>query len=1086
MITIIFEQLNNEGRVRSIIQQIEKTTSPVIVFSRNTEMLMKQTQSLDRSIYPVVGLFHDTTKKKHSFNPIDIFDYIPDYAKDSVLSLLLEPLTSINPFFSIDSNQLTTLAFEPSWRLSAMGLFQAVVSFHIKKKNGKAALIEGMNYFFTDNVPAKLHSLIEKEGKLMGTAEYAVIESFLDRSKDHQSMIITMIISAISCLNAMHVQRAIESTTFDLETFVNIGTDVFIELPSTDSDSYIKVIHFWFIAFMQLATNSSQFNHPILFIIEDPIVTNLFPKLIAVQKLSFTDISIVTYLVTVDQIRIRYPEEWLAFISNCNVIQCIGPQSFLASTELAAVFGIEPSVIKNLKRGDILEFGESGLAQIAETKINTNDIPIPKRHRAIFAPSYSDKWEVLQSSFLECSEKFALIIEADGKLYNATSMKRSNISKIVKIDPFNVIDQKSDKFNPLDILQVQGMKTNVYEFVDELSTIVGSVAIDSFWDNNAIPLIRSILQYLFAIPEKQATLSELWRIINSDDTVYNLAVVLDTLGKKLPKDCYAEIAAFLQMSDSLRSRTIQEANKIVKIFSSSVIQKITDNTTFNLNTINTEGLTVYIEIPMQFMSLYSPLIKLWLSAFTHLSECKASEELQFLYVIDNCSELGLFPQLKALQKIDNHYVKLCAIWESPHQLTEKYPADWSAFLSNFDEILAGNYNSAPTINELIRIFGISSLKSRQLRKGNIVSLWDDQNQTDVTENKSDGIIYPYNNNRVTFASTRTNKWDEVSKLMQAEFANVVVVLESSAQCYRLTAEKQRESSQVILLDPFGVTGLTSDQFNPLDLLYIDDNQLAGNSLFITELLYPEQPIGVDPFWRASSYSLIYAMLLYLSIIPEKDRNIGELLKQLSHDDVVYNLAVTLDTNGKSLSEECYKLLAAFLSRADLERASILTITTQMLRVFSNPLIAKSVAKSSFDISRFFKGDPITIYIEIPTLFIPQHRLLIELWLGSLFRLCNLTANNNNRFIFDDQFSNLFFPIIKTAQNSNFANVWTFWESLDQLRVGRSAEWSAFLANAQIVEAFGPQNKVVANELALAFGHMQNELNSIKNGKSIVL
>ena len=48
--------------------------------------------------------------------------------------------------------------------------------------------------------------------------------------------------------------------------------------------------------------------------------------------------------------------------------------------------------------------------------------------------------------------------------------------------------------------------------------------------------------YLVADESKPATLGEVVRTLRSDDVVYNLAVVLDTMGKKIHPVSYMNIA----------------------------------------------------------------------------------------------------------------------------------------------------------------------------------------------------------------------------------------------------------------------------------------------------------------------------------------------------------------------------------------------------------------------------------------------------------------------------------------------------------------------------------------------------------------
>lgn len=160
---------------------------------------------------------------------------------------------------------------------------------------------------------------------------------------------------------------------------------------------------------------------------------------------------------------------------------------------------------------------------------------------------------------------------------------------------------------------------------------------------------------------------------------------------------------------------------------------------------------------------------------------------------------------------------------------------------------------------------------------------------------------------------------------------------------------------------------------------------------------------------------------------------------------------------------------------------------QAVRIFGNPLIGSVLTKSSFDISNFTNGKPMTIYIELPVFRLPFHKILIQLWINSLLMLGNSNALNcRTQFIIENPFSSEIFPVLYSAQHSDFAKIWTFWDSLEQLWGRYPIEWSAFLANSHKVEVLGPQSPVAAAELASVFGHPQKTIQSLKQGQSMSL
>lgn len=69
--------------------------------------------------------------------------------------------------------------------------------------------------------------------------------------------------------------------------------------------------------------------------------------------------------------------------------------------------------------------------------------------------------------------------------------------------------------------------------VDDVQKIANLILPEQeFWTNEARTLFVGVTLYLLAVPEKTKSFGEVVRTLRSDDIVYNLAVVLDTIGKK--------------------------------------------------------------------------------------------------------------------------------------------------------------------------------------------------------------------------------------------------------------------------------------------------------------------------------------------------------------------------------------------------------------------------------------------------------------------------------------------------------------------------------------------------------------------------
>lgn len=174
--------------------------------------------------------------------------------------------------------------------------------------------------------------------------------------------------------------------------------------------------------------------------------------------------------------------------------------------------------------------------------------------------------------------------------------------------------------------------------------------------------------------------------------------------------------------------------------------------------------------------------------------------------------------------------------------------------------------------------------------------------------------------------------------------------------YELTSGYRKKMGQNVYLwnaaSPKGITHC----YNPLDWVSREMGQMVDDVQKISNLLLPEQE-----FWNNEARSLFVGVALYLLAVPEKICSFGEVVRTLRSDDVVYNLAVVLDTLGKQIHPVSYMNIAAFLQKADKERSGVISTLNSGLELWANPLIDAATATSDFDYNTF-KTKAVTVYV----------------------------------------------------------------------------------------------------------------------------
>jgi len=184
----------------------------------------------------------------------------------------------------------------------------------------------------------------------------------------------------------------------------------------------------------------------------------------------------------------------------------------------------------------------------------------------------------------------------------------------------------------------------------------------------------------------------------------------------------------------------------------------------------------------------------------------------------------------------------------------------------------------------------------------------------------------------------------------------VVVHDIKLENHMLTSGwRAKQGQQVFVWEPANPDGITHC-YNPIDWVSSKPGQMVDDVQKISNLIMPEKD-----FWNNEARSLFLGVVLYLIADQTKVKSFGEVVRTMRSDDVVYNLAVVLDTLGDVIHPVAYMNIAAFLQKADKERSGVISTMNSSLELWANPLIDAATASSDFNIQEF-KKKKTTIYV----------------------------------------------------------------------------------------------------------------------------
>jgi type IV secretion system protein VirD4 len=329
------------------------------------------------------------------------------------------------------------------------------------------------------------------------------------------------------------------------------------------------------------------------------------------------------------------------------------------------------------------------------------------QHALLFAPTGSGKGVGFVIPNLLFWEQSCICHDIKMENYELTSGYRS---KVMKQDCFvwNPADPDgfSHCYNPLDWISAKPG-----QMVDDVQKICNLILPEQeFWQNEARSLMLGVILYLLAVPEKVKSFGEVVRTMRSDDVVYNLAVVLDTIGKRIHPVAYMNIAAFLQKADKERSGVISTLNSGLELWANPLIDSATARSDFDLQQMKKRRITVYCGVTPDNLKRLEPLLKVFYQQAADFMTRKMpgkDEPIGVLYMMDEFPSLGEMPMFQTgIAYFRGYRVKLFLITQDTQQLKGIYEeAGMNSFLSNCYYRITYAANNIETANMISQLVG---------------------------------------------------------------------------------------------------------------------------------------------------------------------------------------------------------------------------------------------------------------------------------------------------------------------------------------------------------------------------------------------
>ncbi|MGN7661248.1 MAG: type IV secretory system conjugative DNA transfer family protein [Anaplasma sp.] len=345
------------------------------------------------------------------------------------------------------------------------------------------------------------------------------------------------------------------------------------------------------------------------------------------------------------------------------------------------------------------------------------------QHALLFAPTGSGKGVGFVIPNLLFWEDSLVVHDIKLENYDLTSGWRKKIGQEVYVWNPAQPDGISHCYNPLDWIS-----TKPGQMVDDVQKIANLIMPEQdFWYNEARSLFVGVVLYLVAVPEKVKSFGEVVRTMRSDDVVYNLAVVLDTIGKKIHPVAYMNIAAFLQKADKERSGVVSTMNSSLELWANPLIDTTTASSDFNIQDFKKKRITVYVGVTPDNLTRLRPLMQVFYQQATEfLCRSLPSEDEPYgvLFMMDEFPTLGKMEQFQSgIAYFRGYRVRLFLIIQDTEQLKGIYEeAGMNSFLSNSTYRITFAANNIETANLISQLIGNKTVSQESLNRPKFLDL----------------------------------------------------------------------------------------------------------------------------------------------------------------------------------------------------------------------------------------------------------------------------------------------------------------------------------------------------------------------------
>ena len=309
-------------------------------------------------------------------------------------------------------------------------------------------------------------------------------------------------------------------------------------------------------------------------------------------------------------------------------------------------------------------------------------------HCAIFAPTGVGKGVSCVIPFLQTSNESAVVVDFKGENYQLTAEHRRKAfgHQIVALDPFKVVTQTPDSFNPLDFIDKDSPTA-----LDECRDLAEALVIrtgqerEMHWVDSAEAWIAALTALVVHYGEPNDRSLQTVRTLLASPEKLEMAIKL-----MCSSDAWGGMLA--RMGNQLTHYKDKELNSVMtttgrflRFLDTLAVAECTKKSSFNPADLRKGKMTIYLILPPEHMRAQSPLLRMWIGSLLRAVVREGLQEWNKVhFVLDEAASLGRMDAIDdGLDKLRGYGVRLLFFYQSVSQLKKCFP-------DGQDQVVLGN------------------------------------------------------------------------------------------------------------------------------------------------------------------------------------------------------------------------------------------------------------------------------------------------------------------------------------------------------------------------------------------------------------